>query len=114
MKPISIASTILTDYNNKKSQISKQKVQSGTSNTYSALSVASNQDRVEISASGMNKYNLKTESEKYVDSIRNTNLINNEIIQEIRQKIASDSYSNSEVVEIISENLLALENYAKA
>ena len=61
--------------------------------------------------SGMNKYNLRTESKKYINLICYISFINDDLIQEIKKKILSDYYSESEVVDTISKNILSMLHY---
>ncbi len=70
-----------------------------------------NRDSAEISATSINMFNLKTESIQYIKMIRETSTIDDEQIQEIKERILSEYYSKSEVVDMVSKNMASMPNY---
>lgn len=73
-----------------------------------------NSDSAQISSAGINMFNIKTESVQYINMVQETNTIDDTKMQEIRERILSDYYSDSEVIDIIINNMASMPNYIAA
>ncbi len=74
-------------------------------------SIGAEKDRAEISDTGRSLLSVKIEAEKYLTLIENTNIVDDEEIEEIREKVMMNYYSKAEVIEKITEKLLDLPKY---
>lgn len=68
-------------------------------------------DRAEISDAGRTLLSVKTEADRYLKLVENTNIVDEQEIEEIREKVMLNYYSKKEVIEKITEKLLDLPNY---
>ncbi len=117
MGPIHEILTYSQETKNIKKQFEGQKIDTKSSGPgeFEKVTVSSNnKDSAEISAIGMNMLNLQTESIQYIKMIRETNTIDDEQIQEIKERILSEYYSKTAVVDIISNKMVSMPNYIAA
>lgn len=70
-----------------------------------------NYDKAELSADARRLFGLQTEALRFLNSIRNANIIDEKDIQEINNKLKSGFYSNSEIINIVSNKLVKLPNF---
>jgi len=75
--------------------------------------ISTGKDRAEISLIGREMQNLKTEALKYLKLIQEAETSNESEIEEIRQKLLADYFSNPEVVDKIIDELASLPNFSK-
>ncbi len=73
--------------------------------------IGAEKDRAEISDAGRSLLSVKTEADRYLTLIENTNIVADEEIEEIREKVMLNYYSTEEVIDKITEKLLNLPNY---
>ncbi len=73
--------------------------------------IGAEKDRAEISDAGRSLLSVKTEADRYLTLIENTDIVADEEIEEIREKVMLNYYSTEEVIDKITEKLLNLPNY---
>ena len=96
--------------NNKKL---KSKTDTSSINNNSKLSENSGsiKDRAEISDESIQLFKLQKESKKYIDMIKNVHLVSEKQLQELKENVLSDFYSENDVVEAIAEKVLSMSNF---
>ncbi len=91
-----------------------KKVRSGvksTGNMKEGAQIVGTGDKADISSAGREIYNLKLEAAKYVDQAKSAETISVQEVEAIKEKIASNYYFDSEVIDKIVDKLMALPNF---
>lgn len=101
------------------SEINKSNSKKLKAKTYtSSINKKSNQsqnsanikDTAEISDDSIRLFNLQKESEKYIDMIKNVHLVSEKQLQELKENVLSDFYTENDIVEAIAEKVLSMSN----
>jgi len=71
----------------------------------------SSADLAEISSAGREMLNLRVEANKFIEDVRNAEILDAENFASIKQKIENKYYLSEEVVDQIVNKLLDLPNY---
>lgn len=113
MDPIKDISALAQNLKKLEKQNEPRKVDAnkGKGKTEQSNTVKHGQDKAEISEAARNLLSAKTEAEKYLKLIENTKIIDDDEMQEIREKVLTNYYSDKTVIEKITEKLLNLPNY---
>lgn len=69
------------------------------------------QDRADISNESVKLFQLQKESKQYLDLIKNVHLVSDKQLQELKENVLNDFYSENNVVETIAEKVLSMANY---